>query len=81
MAYHCCGKWNCAEHHNGILSKKTVTMPYLTLFQIYILSLNKKRGDLILAKKKVRRAVRIALTLLLRATKAVKEQGRTQYDD
>lgn len=34
-----------------------------------------------MAKKKVRRAVRIALTLLLRATKAVKEQGRTQYDD
>lgn len=34
-----------------------------------------------MAKKKVRRAVRIALTLLLMAAKAVKEQGRTQYDD
>lgn len=52
MAYHCCGKWNCAEHHNGILSKKTVTMPYLTLFQIYILSLNKKRGGSHLDKEK-----------------------------
>lgn len=81
MAYHCCGKWNCAEHHNGILSKKTVTMPYLTLFQIYILSLNKKRGDLILTKKKVYKAVQIALTLLLIVAKAVKEQSRTQYDD
>ena len=34
-----------------------------------------------MAKKKVRRAVRIALTLLLMAAKAVKEQSRTQYDD
>lgn len=81
MAYHCCGKWNCAKHHNGILSKMTVTMPYLMLFQIYILSLNKKRGDLILTKKKVYKAVQIALTLLLIVAKAVKEQSRTQYDD
>ncbi len=81
MAYHCCGKWNCAEHHNRILSKMTVTMPYLTLFQIYILSLNKKRGDIILAKKKVYKAVQIALSVLLIVAKALKEQSRTQYDD
>lgn len=34
-----------------------------------------------MAKKKVRRAVRLALTLLLMAAKAVKGQSRTQYDD
>lgn len=34
-----------------------------------------------MAKKKVRGAVRIALTLLLMVAKALKEQGRTQYDD
>lgn len=52
--------------------------PYLMLFQIYILRLNKKRGDLILAKKKVRRAV---LSVLLIVAEAVKKQSRTKdYD-
>lgn len=55
--------------------------PYLMLFQIYILSLNKKRGDIILAKKKVYKAVQIALSVLLIVAKALKEQSRTQYDD
>ncbi len=34
-----------------------------------------------MAKKKVRRAVRTVLSVLLMATKAVKKQSRTQYDD
>lgn len=34
-----------------------------------------------MAKKKVRRTVRIALSVLLIIAKAVKEQSRTQYDD
>ncbi len=34
-----------------------------------------------MAKKKVRKAVRTVLSVLLMVTKAVKKQSRTQYDD